>query len=58
MFKEDSIYLLTWYDETLKRQIKCKFKGYYIPTAMQQLRGLHDVSNIKVHEMNRVIRFN
>lgn len=58
MKKSDSIYMLSWYDNTLKRPLKCRFKGNYILTAIQQLRELQDVTNIKVHEMNKVINFN
>lgn len=58
MKKSDSIYTLSWYDNTLQRPLKCKFKGNYILTAIQQLRELQDVTNIKVCEMNKVIKFN
>ncbi len=58
MYKNDSIYMLSWYDNTLQRVLKCKFKGDYIASAMQQLRELQDVTNIKVCEMNKVIKFN
>lgn len=58
MYKNDSIYMLSWYDETLQRVLKCKFKGDYIASAMQQLRELQDVADIKVCEMNKVIKFN
>lgn len=57
MKKSDSIYTLSWYDNTLQRPLKCKFKGNYIITAIQQLRELKDITDIKVHEMNKVINF-